>query len=88
MLSKQFLTVKDVAELLKVGDVTVRRWIRGGNLRAIALGREWRIAPADLEDFLRRHETVGRPGDQARHNGGKPTVERAGRSPGSNAETR
>lgn len=60
MLSRQFLTVKNVAELLKVGEVTVRHWIRRGDLRAIALGREWRVAPTDLEEFLERNQTVER----------------------------
>ena len=58
MLSRQFLTVKDVAELLKIGEATVRHWIRDGDLRAIDVGREWRIAPIDLEDFLQRHQTA------------------------------
>ena len=60
MLSRQYLTVKDVADLLKVGEVTVRHWIRDHDLRAIDLGREWRVAPADLEEFLQRHETTSR----------------------------
>jgi len=60
MLSRQFLTVKDVAELLKIGEGTVRHRIRAGDLRAIDLGREWRIAPENLEGFIQRHETVGR----------------------------
>ncbi|MEQ9607430.1 MAG: helix-turn-helix domain-containing protein [Kiloniellaceae bacterium] len=58
MLSRQFLTVKDVAELLKIGEATVRHWIRAGDLRAIDVGREWRVAPIDLEDFLQRHQTA------------------------------
>jgi excisionase family DNA binding protein len=55
MLSRQFLSVKDVADLLKVGETAVRSWIKQSDLRAVDVGREWRIAPADLEDFLRRH---------------------------------
>lgn len=55
MLSRQFLSVKDVADLLKVGETAVRSWIKHSDLRAIDVGREWRIAPVDLEDFLRRH---------------------------------
>jgi len=58
MLTRQFLTVKEVADLLKVGEVTVRHWIKGGELRAIDVGREWRIAPGDLEHFLQRHATA------------------------------
>lgn len=66
MLSRQFLTVKDISELLKIGEATVRHWIRDGDLRAIDLGREWRVAPVDLEDFLQRHQTTPQPV------GGKP----------------
>ena len=62
MLTRQFLSVKEVAELLKVGEVTVRHWIRDGGLRAINVGREWRIAPKDLERFLQLH--ANRPSDE------------------------
>lgn len=55
MLTRQFLSVKDVADLLKVGEVAVRTWIKDGDLRAVNVGREWRIAPTDLEEFLQRH---------------------------------
>lgn len=58
MLTRQFLTVREVADLLKVGEVTVRHWIKSGELRAIDVGREWRIAPGDLEHFLQRHATI------------------------------
>ncbi|NWG47128.1 MAG: helix-turn-helix domain-containing protein [Alphaproteobacteria bacterium] len=61
MLSRQFYTVKDVADLLKIGETTVRHWIRDRELRAIDVGREWRIAPVDLEDFLSRHATAEDP---------------------------
>lgn len=55
MLTRQFLSVKEVAELLKVGEVAVRSWIKNADLRAVNVGREWRIAPRDLESFLERH---------------------------------
>jgi excisionase family DNA binding protein len=64
MLSRQFLSVKDVADLLKVGETAVRSWIKQSDLRAVDVGREWRIAPVDLEDFLRRH--ANRPPHQRR----------------------
>jgi len=57
-LTRQFLTVKEVADLLKIGEVTARHWIKGGELRAIDVGREWRIAPGDLEHFLQRHAII------------------------------
>ncbi|HBN50492.1 helix-turn-helix domain-containing protein [Thalassospira xiamenensis] len=55
MVTGQFQTVKDVADMLKVGEATVRRWIKDGALRAIDVGRGWRIAPEDFDDFLRQH---------------------------------
>lgn len=63
MLTRQFLSVKDVADLLKVGEVAVRTWIKHGDLRAVDLGREWRISPKDLESFLQRH--ANRPPDDS-----------------------
>ncbi|ADZ70985.1 helix-turn-helix domain-containing protein [Polymorphum gilvum] len=57
MHSDRYQTVREVADLLKVGEATVRRWIRDGELRAIDLGREWRIAASDLDAFLRCHAT-------------------------------
>lgn len=61
MATIPFRTVKDVAELLQVGEATVRRWIKDGDLRAIDIGRGWRIDPEDLDDFLRQH--ANRPHD-------------------------
>jgi excisionase family DNA binding protein len=61
MLSRRFMTVRDVADLAQVSEATVRHWIREGDLRAIDVGREWRIIPGDFEDFLCRHATRAAP---------------------------
>ncbi|WP_206682809.1 helix-turn-helix domain-containing protein [Chthonobacter albigriseus] len=53
--------MKDVADRLKVAEATVRHWIRSGELRAIDIGKGWRIADSDLRGFLLRHETAPRP---------------------------
>ena len=57
----RYQTVQEVADRLKVSAATVRHWIREGDLRAIELGKGWRIADSDLADFLRAHETQARP---------------------------
>lgn len=57
MLTRRFLTVREVAELVQVSEASVRHWIKFQHLRAIDLGREWRIIPRDLEAFLAAHET-------------------------------
>ncbi len=61
----QYQTVKEVAERLKVAEATVRQWIHEGALRAIDVGKGWRIANTDLERFLTRHETTSRAGGTA-----------------------
>jgi excisionase family DNA binding protein len=57
------LTVATVAERLSVEAQTVRRWLRSGDLRGIALGGKsgWRITETDLAAFLesRRPKTGG-----------------------------
>lgn len=52
MLTRRFMSVKEVSDLLQVGETTVRNWIHNRELPAINVGREWRIAPKDLEAFL------------------------------------
>jgi len=57
MLTRKFMTVREVADLAQVGEATVRHWIKEGSLRAIDMGREFRIIPQDFEAFLDRHAT-------------------------------
>lgn len=57
MSHEQFQTVREVADLLKVNEATVRRWIKCGELRAIDIGKGWRIGSRDLEAFLVDHAT-------------------------------
>lgn len=65
MARDQYQTVKEVADRLKVGEATVRGWIRDGALRAIDIGKGWRIADRDLERFLVDHATRPRPASPA-----------------------
>jgi excisionase family DNA binding protein len=52
LAAERFLSLEDVAERLQVSDRTVRRWVKDGKLAAYKPGREWRIRPSDLEEFL------------------------------------
>jgi excisionase family DNA binding protein len=58
MPQDQYQTVKEVADRLKVAEATVRHWIKEGQLRAIDIGKGWRIADADLAEFLLAHQTA------------------------------
>lgn len=49
---RQLLTTAEVATQLRVDSVTVRRMIRSGELRGYRVGREYRVNPAHLAEFL------------------------------------
>ena len=51
-------TVAQVAERLQVGEQTVRRWIRDGDLGAVKLGRAFRVTETDLEEFIQSRRTL------------------------------
>jgi excisionase family DNA binding protein len=47
-----FLTVAEVAEMLKLNQQTVRNWIDQGSLPAVRVGRRVRIRRSDLDRKL------------------------------------
>jgi excisionase family DNA binding protein len=49
---RRFHTVSEIAELLKVSQRTVRRWISTEDLAVHRLGRSVRVLDADLRAFL------------------------------------
>ncbi len=46
------LTVAEVAEILRVSNMTVYRLIKAGDLPALRVGKNYRIREADLTTFL------------------------------------
>lgn len=53
------LTIKEIAEFLRVHKRTVRRWINDGSLPALQLGREYRIDREDFRSFCDARKTGG-----------------------------
>ncbi len=49
----RLLTIREVAEYLRVDPKTVRRLIEDGELAAHKIGRQWRISESDLKKYLR-----------------------------------
>jgi excisionase family DNA binding protein len=47
-MTERFLTINEVAELLGVHHGTIRRMIARGTLRAVRVGRLWRVPQAAL----------------------------------------
>jgi len=57
---EKMLTVKEVADQLRVDEKTVRRWIQKGELIALNVGGirpDYRISYANLQDFKLRRQT-------------------------------
>jgi excisionase family DNA binding protein len=52
-LSKaRFLTVQEVADLLRVSSMTVYRLIKAGDLPAVRVGRSFRVSDRDVDAYL------------------------------------
>ena len=60
----QLMTIKEVAEYLRISKATVFRLMRNGELPSIKFSakRFTRIRRADLEAFIERHSTKEEPG--------------------------
>lgn len=50
------LTVKEIAKILKVHHMTVRRLIEKGELKAVRIGNLIRIEEADLKRFIKNNK--------------------------------
>ena len=54
--SETILTVKDISEILGVHELTVRRWIQSGELKATRI-KGYKINPIDFAMFLEGRKT-------------------------------
>jgi excisionase family DNA binding protein len=66
------LSIEQVAEILKLHPRTIRNYVRRGTLKATRIGKQYRIAQADLEAFSGR--PVTRQEDALRSRGGRIEV--------------
>ncbi len=48
----RMLTVKDVADYLRIDSKSVRRLVKSKQLAAYKVGRQWRVAERDLWAYL------------------------------------
>ena len=54
----RFLTVAEVAAMLRVSTMTVYRLIRSGDMAAVRVGRSYRVAEDDVDRYLGRRYTA------------------------------
>lgn len=53
----RFLTVQEVAQLMRVSSMTVYRLIRAGDLAAVRVGRSFRVRDVDVDGYLQSRYT-------------------------------
>lgn len=51
-MNAKLLTAGEVADLLRVSTMTVYRLIRGGELKAVRVGRSYRVRQDELDAYL------------------------------------
>jgi excisionase family DNA binding protein len=66
------MTSEEIAELLHVDPVTIRRLVTKGELSAYRIGADYRFAPSDLQDYLQRQRISARAQSQSGTNPNNP----------------
>jgi len=49
-------SVKDVSKLLDLSEVSVRKYLREGKIKAKKIGAKWYVANKDLKEYLLSHD--------------------------------
>lgn len=74
-MAERFLTSVQASQLLGVNPGTMRRYLREGKIRALRLGKDWKVPESALTDLARGGRLA---------KGGKPTVSTPDQSGGGN----
>lgn len=57
MVNDKFYTVQEVADLLQVHWQSVLNYIKSGKLKALKLGKGYRVSQEALDEFIHNHTT-------------------------------
>lgn len=67
-ISDHLLTLKEVAEVLRLSTRTVRKYMRQGEIKGKLIGKQWRFRRADLDAFFENAPSdwdfAGKDGDR------------------------
>jgi excisionase family DNA binding protein len=66
-MSEELYSVEQVAERLGLHVKTVRSYVREGRLKAVRIGKQYRIGQADLEALTGRPQPPAEPVRRSRH---------------------
>ena len=51
------MTVSEVADYLKISEVTTYKLVQEGKISGFKIGRHWRVKRSDLGDFIEKQKT-------------------------------
>lgn len=54
----RFLTVSEVAQLMRVSTMTVYRLIKAGELASVRVGKSYRISEDDVDSYIAKRYTA------------------------------
>lgn len=57
--ASEFLTVQEVADLLRLSSLTIYKYIKEGNLEAVEFGGHYRVSQHSLNKFISIHKVGG-----------------------------
>jgi excisionase family DNA binding protein len=53
-----FYEIKDLIELCKIGEITIRRYIKSGKIKARKIQGKWLISKEHLNEFLTGYDNA------------------------------
>ena len=49
----EYYTVKELSQLVKISDITIRQWIHDGKLKSVKIGGARRITKSEIERLIK-----------------------------------
>jgi putative molybdopterin biosynthesis protein len=62
-LKETFMTTRELADLLRVSEMTVRRLVNRGEIPCYRFGRKMRFLVEDVQKFMTRSKTLAKAGE-------------------------
>jgi excisionase family DNA binding protein len=58
--NNELMTIKEVADFLRISTISAYSWVRDGKLPAIRIGKEWRVRSRDLDEWLETRRSISK----------------------------
>ncbi len=52
----EIMTITEVAEYLKISEMTTYKFVQEGKIPAFKVGRHWRVQRSDLKEFMEKQK--------------------------------